>query len=209
MLLPLDFLKAYRINPNLATEIENSMLESYGNLPKLIGKTLFIVDVSGSMGGLTSETSQFSRLDQACAMAMLAVNQCETSDLVITAGKDATGVGKHQKIDNPLNGFELFNQITKDRLDGGGIFTRQCLEWCKQNVGKEYDRIIVFSDSQDCDGINKTPNPYGKKNYIVDVSSEKRGINYKGVWTAEISGWSENFITYIAALEGVQNTFEE
>ena len=53
------------------------MLESYRNLPKLPGKTLFIVDVSGSMGSLTSGRSQFNRMDQACTMAMLAINQCE------------------------------------------------------------------------------------------------------------------------------------
>nr|DAI59035.1 MAG TPA: protein of unknown function (DUF3416) [Crassvirales sp.] len=34
-------------------------------------------------------------------------------------------------------------------------------------------------------------------------------MNYRGRWTAEISGWSEHFLTYIAALEGLQNKFEE
>jgi hypothetical protein len=29
------------------------------------------------------------------------------------------------------------------------------------------------------------------------------------VWTAEISGWSEHFMTYIAAYEGLENNFEE
>jgi 60 kDa SS-A/Ro ribonucleoprotein len=40
-------------------------------------------------------------------------------------------------------------------------------------------------------------------NYIVDVSAHKRGINYKGVWSAEISGWSEQFLNFIAAFEGL------
>ena len=39
--------------------------------------------------------------------------------------------------------------------------------------------------------------------------AEKRGINYKGIWTAEVSGWSEHFLTYIAALEGIENKFED
>jgi hypothetical protein len=41
------------------------------------------------------------------------------------------------------------------------------------------------------------------------VSAHKNGVNYKGCWTAEISGWSEHFITYIAALEGLENKFVE
>lgn len=53
------------------------------------------------------------------------------------------------------------------------------------------------------------PEPFGTYNYICDVSANTRGVNYRGRWTAEISGWSEHFLTYIAALEGLQNKFEE
>ena len=211
MLLPLDYLKAVRINPSFSREIENAMLEGYKNLPKLKGKTLFIVDVSGSMGSLTSSESSFSRMDQACAMAMLAMNLCEDYTLVATAGNDLSRKGAHVLIENPSRGFALSQQIYKSRsiVGGGGIFTRQCLEWCKEKVGKDFDRIIIFSDSQDCDvpGM-KIPKPFGKYNYIVDISSNKRGVNYKGVWTAEISGWSEHFLTYISALEGLENRFQ-
>ena len=95
-------------------------------------------------------------------------------------------------------------------LGGGGIFTRQCLEWCEKQswFGTGFDRVIVFSDSQDCDTDKSLPKPFGKYNYICDVSAHTRGINYRGVWTAEISGWSEHFLTYIAAYEGIENTFE-
>lgn len=42
------------------------------------------------------------------------------------------------------------------------------------------------------------------------MSAHTKGVNYRGRWTAEVSGWSEHFITYIAALEGLQkNSFEE
>lgn len=208
MLLPLNYLASARINPEFEREIEDIMLKSYSELPKLPGKTLFIVDVSGSMGSLTSGHSNFSRLDQACAMAMLAINQCENYEVVITAGSDSHSRGEHKHIKYPKQGFGVFQQLTEDRLGGGGIFTRQCLDWCKENVGNSFDRIIVFSDSQDCDRVNKIPKPFGKNNYIVDVSSEKKGINYKGVWSAEISGWSEHFLTYIGAYEGISNRFE-
>ena len=209
MLLPLDFLKSARINSEFSRNIEDAMIESYKNLPKLPGRTLFIVDVSGSMGSLTSGESNFSRLDQACSMAMLAINQCENYELVITAGNDGSRVGKHEHIKYPQKGFDVFKQITQNRLGGGGIFTRQCLKWCKSSIPGEFDRIIIFSDSQDCDYADKRiPKPYGKYNYICDVSSHTRGINYRGVWTAEISGWSEHFLTFIAAYEGLENKFQ-
>lgn len=117
----------------------------------------------------------------------------------------------HQHVAYPKKGFGIFPQIVNARreIGGGGIFTRQCLEWCKENIKGDFDRIIVFSDSQDCDNVNKVPNPYGKYNYICDVSANTRGINFKGKWTAEISGWSEHFLTYIAAAEGLDNKFVE
>lgn len=217
MLLPLDFLKAMRESSGFEREIEDAMLKTYVNLPKLPGKTLFIVDVSGSMGSITSSGSSFSRLDQAAAMAMLAANQCEDFELVCTAGDDWSCTEKQEYIKYPSKGFKMFQDIDKmyHKLGGGGIFTAQCIEKLRNQLGNkihDYARIIVFSDSQDIDvsrGHNVKPRPFGQYNYICDVSAHTRGINYKGVWTAEISGWSEHFLTYIAAFEGIENQFAD
>ena len=211
-LMPLNYVQTATINNEFSREIEDSMLNSYKNLPKLSGKTLFIVDVSGSMDGNLSKKSTFKRIDAACAMAMLAANQCEDFELVTTGGNDYSGEGKSKWIQYPKKGFDISDQIkdTVRETGGGGIFTRQCLEWCKNTFKEEqFDRIIVFSDSQDCDHVNSVPHPFGKYNYICDVSSERYGINYSGVWTAEISGFSEYFLTYIAAMEGIKNTFND
>ena len=213
MLMPLDFLKAFRMNPEFGRQIEDAMINSYSNLPKLKGKTLFIVDVSGSMGARMSEKSDFTRYDAACAMAMLAANQCEDYEIVCTAGNDYTHTGAHEHIPYPQKGFGIFEQIreTNKNIGYGGIFTRQCLEWCNDKFkGQKFDRIIVFSDSQDCDfPERRIPKPFGTYNYICDISAHTKGVNYKGTWDAEISGFSEHFITFIAAMEGIQNTFEE
>ena len=53
------------------------------------------------------------------------------------------------------------------------------------------------------------PEPFGTYNYICDVSVNTKGVDYRGGWTDRISGWSEHFLTYIAAVEGLQNKFEE
>lgn len=220
MLLPLQFLKAKDMSSGFEREIENAMIKSYENLPKLPGKTLFIVDVSGSMTMNVSAKTKYERLDCAAAMAMLAANQCEDFELVCTAGYDSTLKEKHEFIQYPSKGFKMISDIRDAyrRLGGGGIFTYQCLEKLREELGDkihDYARIIIFSDSQDIDvsnysspNHNKKPRPFGKYNYICDVSSHKHGIAYKGVWTAEITGWSEHFLTYIAAFEGIENTFE-
>lgn len=212
MLLPINFLTAAKYAPVFKSDIEKMMLKTYADLPKLGRYTVFVVDVSGSMNSQLSSKSNESRMAAASAMAMLAANQCEDIDIYCTAGSDFRRIHDTEKIDYPQKGFGLIEQIDekRQRLGGGGIFTRQCLEYIKENTKRTPDRIIIFSDSQDCDvSSRRTPSPFGVNNYIVDVSANKHGINYKGLWTAEISGWSEHFLTYIAALEGVQNTFDD
>lgn len=210
-ILPLNFISAIENAPQYAKDIEDLMIKSYSYIPKLPGKTLFIIDVSGSMGTGVSSTSKHTRHKVASAMAMLGVNQAEWIDVWCTAGNDFSQDHKTARIDNPSKGYNLLAQIDKltRSLGGGGIFTRQCLEHIKSQVDYTPDRIIIFSDSQDCDRANKTPSPFGISNYIVDVSAHSHGINYKGLWTAEISGWSEHFLTYIAAYEGIINVFED
>lgn len=142
---------------------------------------------------------------------MLAAEMCERVAIYATAGSDPSRVHKTEVLP-PRRGFALSDLVldVAKRLGGGGIFTRQCLEYIKGQEKAQPDRIIVFSDSQDCDYPDrKVPAPFGRYNYIIDVSAQSRGIAYEGLWTAEISGWSEHFLKFIAALEGVTVSEEE
>lgn len=204
-LLPLNYLAAAKYAPRWERELEALMLRGLGSMPKLPGYSIFVVDVSGSMGSGISGKSELSRMDAAAAMAMLASEVCERVAIYATAGNDSTCIHS-TSIVAPRRGFALTDEIHKmrARLGGGGIFTRQCLEYIKAHETVQPDRIIIFSDSQDCDRRNPAlPKPFGVNNYIVDVSAHSHGVAYDGIWTAEISGWSEHFINYVAALEGV------
>jgi len=204
-LLPLNYFAAAKHAPNWEREIEALMLRGFAQVPKLPGYTIFVVDVSGSMTQRLSPKSEFTRLDAAVAMALIASETCEHISIYATAGDDYRRQHKTEKI-RPRRGFALCDEIKQaaNRLGGGGIFTRQCLEYIREHETEKPDRIIIFSDSQDCDlPERRIPKPFGIKNYIVDVSSHSRGINYQGVWTAEISGWSEHFLEYIFAYEGL------
>lgn len=203
MLLPLDFLRAAKHAPDWIREIESAMLKCAGAWPKLPGWTIMVVDVSGSMGHALSDKSDFKRYDAALAMAVLGSEMCEHISIYATAGSDNTRTHKTEKI-KALRGFALSDHVNSriPYLGGGGIFTRQCLEYIRSQEKETPDRIIVFSDSQDCDRYNSAPpKPFGKKNYIVDVSPHKNGVAYRGIWTAEIAGWSEHFLKFISALE--------
>jgi 60 kDa SS-A/Ro ribonucleoprotein len=204
-LLPLNFLTAYNENKQFAREIEDMMFRMFATAAKLKGHTVFVVDVSGSMSVKVSAKSAYSRLAVAAAMAVFAAEMCENVTIYATAGSDSQGGHATARI-TPHRGFALIDQINlaARQLGGGGIFTRQCLEYIKSDLKwTKADRIIVFSDSQDCDRTKKLPEPFAAYNYIVDVSAHSRGVNYKGVWSAEVAGWSEHFLTFITAFEGL------
>ncbi len=204
-LLPINYLAATKAAPRYERELETLMLRGLSQAPKLSGYTIFVVDVSGSMGSNISGRSQFTRMEVAAAMSILAAEMCEHISVYATAGNDSSRVHATTLIP-PRRGFGLSDAIlqSKYQLGGGGIFTRQCLEYiADQEKGADQpDRIIVFSDSQDCDSSHlRIPSPFGKHNYIIDVSAHSRGINYDGIWTSEVSGWSEHFLAYIAESE--------
>lgn len=203
-LLPLDFFKAAQHAKDFNRELEDMMFRCLGEWPKLPGHTIFVCDVSGSMSCAIASRSIFNRMQAAAAMAVLAAEVCESLTVYVTAGSDSRAVHKTLKLPT-YRGFGLADKIVDSAsyMGGGGIFTRQALEFIKKETKEKPERIAVFSDSQDCDQTDKKPAPFGKFNYVIDVSSHTHGINYQNVWTAEIAGWSENFLRYIAALEGV------
>jgi 60 kDa SS-A/Ro ribonucleoprotein len=208
-ILPINGLAAARHAPRFTAEIEELLLKGLANTPKLPGKTILVVDVSGSMNKRISSKSEMTRLDIAGALAFLSRELCERVVIYATAGCDLTCIHKTILLPN-LRGFSLVKTVTESQkeVDYGGIFTRQCLNHIR-TLEETPERIIVFSDSQDCDQKNKVPKPFGKFNYLMDVSAEKRGVAYEGIWTAEISGWSERAMNFIACCEGLTIDSEE
>lgn len=207
MLLPIDFIRAARYAPSYLRDIEDLMYKCASNYEKIPGWSVFIVDVSGSMNNPVSSRSEFTRLDAALAMTILASEMCEQISIYATAGCDMTRTGATARIPS-ARGFLLAECVVASRtkIGGGGIFTRQCLEWVRLDLNRESpDRVIVFSDSQDCDTVKAKPVPFGRFNYICDISSHRNGINYDGCWTAEISGWSENFLRFVHEYEQTLN----
>jgi hypothetical protein len=204
-LTPLNFLAAQRIVPEYTSDINEAIKRTFSHDP-IPGTTILAIDVSGSMGGLTSAYSNFSRMDLAFSMAALGSYIFEDIILVFTAGVDYTREGIHfvWSNDKGLGIFNDYNLIAKSGR-GGGIFTYQLCEWLKhQGYSNDADRLVVISDSQDIDaahGMKKKPDtsPY-KTSYIIDISTNTHGIK-TGVWTAEISGWSDKLFHYIKELE--------
>lgn len=205
--LPFRFIAAAKHAPQWEPQLEQAMYRCLEQHPKLSGKTILVVDVSGSMfgSGNVSRTSDLTRVDAACALAVLVREIAEQPVIYATAGNDSTLIHATQRVP-ARRGFALSDAIQKDMqsvLGGGGIFLTQCMDFIH---GKEHsaDRVIVITDEQDCDTKCKpdSANAFGAKNYIVNISIEQNGVGYSKF--LHINGWSEAILNYIQAVETQQ-----
>lgn len=206
--LPFRFLAAARAVPMMEDILEPMMFRCLEGMPKLKGKTVFVVDTSGSMwSGMISGKSDLSRIDAAAALTALIREVAEQPVIYATAGNDGMRVHATGQI-RPRRGFALIEAITGrqaeiGKLGGGGIFLQQCLEHIKKEQ-HDAERVIVLTDEQDCSGYDAKLAPdrapaFGKHNYIINVSVNQNGIAYKKF--THINGWSEAVIKYIVEYE--------
>jgi hypothetical protein len=208
--LPFRFITAAKYAPKLEPELEQAMFKCVDSQEKLKGKTILIVDTSGSMYGArnVSKNSELSRIDAAAALAILIKEISENPVIYATAGDDRKMI--HATKELPARrGFALSDKIVDRSLfkeiGSGGIFLKQVMDYVYDKE-KEADRVIVITDEQDCDqSLEKSPskaNAFGKNNYLINVSVESNGIGY-GKWT-HFDGWSEAIVSYIREFERSQ-----
>jgi len=184
--LPFRFVSAARYAPQFEGELEQAMLKSLEGFEKLPGKTVIIVDNSGSMYGTkVSAKSDMDRSDAATALAILVREVCERA-VVISFSDNA-------KLVPARRGFALREAI-QSATSHSSTNTQTALIQAEQ---EGYDRIIVITDEQSHQTI--TGPKKGTKGYFINVATNQNGIGY-GTWT-HLDGWSESVLQYIIAAE--------
>ena len=184
-ILPFRFIAAARMMPQFEDMLEDMMLRSLESHEKLPGKTVLLIDVSGSMfGAKVSAKSDLDRFDAAAALAVLAREICEEVE-IYSFSYNAVRVA-------PRRGFALVEAI-RDSQTHGGTSLGQAMTTINKDTS--YDRVIVFTDEQSSDRV---PAPKGK-GYVINVASYKNGIN-SGAYTT-ITGMSEAVIDFIQMSE--------
>ncbi len=182
--LPFRFLAAARYAPQWEEALEQAMLKCVAETEKLPGKTIVLVDVSGSMTAPLSRRSEMQRTDAAYGLAVLLREIAEkvavysfSDNLVEVPARRGFALRDAIDVSQRHNSTQLGNAVEKI------------------NRNEKCDRLIVITDEQAHD---KVPAPSGK-GYLINVASHKNGVGY-GKWM-HIDGWSEAVIEYIRALE--------
>lgn len=182
--LPFRFLSAAKHAPRLEPELEALMFKAVAGQEKLKGRTILLVDGSGSMFGTkVSARSEIDRFEAASALAILLREVCEDAT-VVTFSTTA-------RLVPPRRGFAL-RDVLAQAAEHGGTNTEQAKRVAD---GMGYDRLIIVTDEQSHEALSA---PSGK-GYVVNVATYQNGVGY-GKWT-HIDGWSESIVSYIQAFE--------
>ena len=158
------------------------MYRSIAGRDKLAGRTVLLVDTSGSMDAPLARRSEMLRMDAACGLAVLLREVCDAVEVYSFSDKLVRVPSRR--------GFALRDAIVSSQPHGGTQ-----LGYALTSLRAAYDRIIVITDEQSHDRI---PAPKGR-GYVVNVASARNGVGY-GAWT-HIDGWSEAVVDYIRSLE--------
>jgi len=182
--LPFRFIAAAKYAPQWENTIEEAMMRALSSAEKLSGKTLLLIDVSGSMTENLSSKSEMTRMDAAAGLGILAreILDCR----VFTFSTKLVEIPAR-------HGFALRDAIVNSQMHSATYLG----DAVRSLLGLPHDRLIVISDEQAHDDI---PNPV-TRSYVVNVASFENGVGY-GAWT-HIDGWSEAVLDYIRAFERV------
>lgn len=179
-LMPINFIAAGIHNTQFEPNIEAKFFESFQK-DKTAGKTIVLVDTSGSMNDRLSAKSEMRRMDVASSLAMIARETFE--DMRLFCFSNLLGEMPARRgfaIKDLINGFEH-----------GGTDLGGAIKYIIENV--EYDRLIVITDEQ---SNSRVPD---FKGYLINVASNKNGVGYGQC--VHIDGWSDRVINYILQCE--------
>jgi hypothetical protein len=185
--LPFRFLAAARYAPQWEEALEQAMYKAIAGREKFPGRTVLLVDTSGSMNAPLARRSEMLRMDAGCGLAVLLREVCEAVEVYTFSDKLVRVPARR--------GFALRDAIVSSQPHSGTQ-----LGHALAGLREAYDRIIVITDEQSHDRV---PAPHGR-GYVVNVASARNGVGY-GAWT-HIDGWSEAVVDYLRSLEGQANT---
>lgn len=181
-LLPINFIASARHNVQFEPHLENKFFECFANKEQYTGKTILLIDVSGSMDEQLAGRSEMRRLDVACSLAMIG-REIFKDVRVFTFSSSLVEVPARR-------GFALRDAIVNSQPHGSTQLGQAVATIVAQHP---FDRLIVLTDEQSHDRVPEV------KGYMINVATNKHGVGY-GSWL-HIDGWSDKVLDYIVRFE--------
>lgn len=204
--LPFRFLSAYKSVSGIASSkvfdaLEDAADASLQNLPKLPGKTVIAVDISGSMSDLVSARSDVHCYEIAALLGfMLAKKSTDTVFYTFNSNIEKVAVSSR---------VNILDAAQKLSCGGGTSIYLPFQKMINDHVNA--DRVIILSDNE-CNGgwyqkpVQTFANEYRKKSgndlWVHAVDLQGYGTQqFHGKKTNIIAGWSEKILDFIQLAE--------
>lgn len=212
--LPFRFLSAYKNLPANAGKkvmdaLENAVAAACENVPKLPGRTVIAVDVSGSMSSNVSAKSEIRCCEIGMMLGMIANRICD--DAIFYTFND-----RIEQKQIPSAGI-LYSTVHEAMSRGGTDMNLPFRKMLEDKI--QCDRVIVISDNE-CNGgwagntVQSIANRYRKEsgNNIWVHAIDLMGYGtqqFSGPKTNIIAGWSEKVFDFILLAEQGEGSLEK
>ena len=215
--LPFRYLAAYKELQDVGSSrvfdaLESAMDASIENLPKLSGRTVIAVDVSGSMNSPVSDKSKIRCIDIAALFGLIANRICEDSVFyTFDTSIKKSPVSKRNAI--------LYT-ASHTRCGGGTDMYLPFEEMLTRKINA--DRIIILSDNECNSGggwyrtkpVQKLADDYRRKTgndiWVHAIDLQGYGTQqFHGKKTNVIAGWSEKVFDFIKLAEQGEGSLEK
>ncbi|HEX8193165.1 MAG TPA: TROVE domain-containing protein [Allosphingosinicella sp.] len=179
--LPFRYVAAARAAPRFEPALDESLCAAVEAMPVLPGRTIVLVDVSGSMVVPLSSRSDLSRLDAAAALASIVHGDLR----VFSFSERVVEVP-------PRRGMAGVDAVIRSQAHAS-TYLGAAVAYVNRIP---HDRLIVITDEQSHDQVGAAA---ARHAYMINVASARNGVGY-GPWT-RIDGFSENALAFIHAHE--------
>jgi hypothetical protein len=141
---PFRFFSAYKFAPSVewAKTLETALELSCQNIPELSGRSLILIDISGSMQAPMSNRGQVMRYEVGALFAAATAKKCEKVDV---------GLFANEPIAHPVKGSVLrYVESVNQKIGVVGYGTN--IHGSLAQMYNGHDRVIIFSDeaAHDC-----------------------------------------------------------
>lgn len=186
---PFRYVAAARAAPQYEPFLDQALSEAIAGMDVLDGKTIVLVDVSGSMDMAMSGKSDLRRIDAAATLASVIPGDLR----VFTFSNSLVEVP-------PRRGMAGVDAVIRSQPHGGTELAGAVAQINKL----PHDRLIVITDEQAGGGFGfynhgRVPDPVAQRAYMINVAAYQNGVGY-GRWT-HIDGFSEAVLNFIGEYE--------
>lgn len=195
--LPMRFLSAYRNVPSSrwAQPLEVALDLCLQSVPEFPGRTLILIDTSGSMNSRMSGKSELKLWEAATVFGLALAARCQSADVVSFSG--TSKVFPQVKGESLLKGIARFN--SGYHIGGGTSTALAVSRWYK-----DHDRVVILTDEQ-ANANSGVFNAVRQDRVAITFNLAGYKVGHAAVGTPfriTIGGLSDAAFTLLPALEG-------